>query len=139
MDDNMGPVDLLGDIAEFHNKFEIPRPATPQLLPIDDMGFRISFLFEEMQELVDAFEQDNLEEQFDALIDLTYVALGTAWMMGLPFAEGWARVHEANMKKVKVKSASDSKRGSKHDVKKPEGWKAPDLSDLCTLIEVPRK
>lgn len=129
-------IDMLMDIAAFHTKFEIPRPVTPQLLPVEDMGFRISFLFEEMQELVDGFESDNLEEQFDALIDLVYVALGTAWMLGLPFGEGWARVHEANMKKVRAESADDARSKRKHslDVVKPEGWEPPYLKDLCSEI-----
>ena len=100
------------------------------------MGFRIIFLFEEMQELVDGFEADDLEEQFDALIDLVYVALGTAWMLGVPFGEGWSRVHRANMKKVRCDDEFDprSKRMHKFDVVKPEGWVSPDLSDLVTTI-----
>ncbi len=134
-------IDMLMDIAEFHTKFEIPRPQHPELLPVEDMGFRVSFLFEEMQELVDAFEEDNLEEQFDALIDLVYVALGTAWMLGVPFGEGWARVHQANMKKERATSEYDgrSKRMHKLDVVKPEGWVKPDLSDLVTPLEIPKK
>lgn len=129
-------VDMLMDIAAFHTKFEIPRPATPSLLPAEDMGFRLSFLFEEMQELVDAYEGDNLEEQFDALIDLVYVALGTAWMLGVPFGEGWARVHNANMKKVRCTDEFDprSKRMHKLDVVKPEGWEPPYLKDLVSPI-----
>ncbi len=130
------PVNMLDDVAAFHTKFEIPRPAQPGLLPVEDMGYRISFLFEEMQEMVTAFEDENLEEQFDALIDLVYVALGTAWMLGLPFGEGWARVHEANMKKERATNEFDprSKRMNALDIVKPEGWTKPDLSDLCTSI-----
>jgi len=129
-------IDMLMDIAAFHQKFEIPRLPQPGLLAVEDMGFRISFLFEEMQELVTAYEGDDLVEQFDALIDLVYVALGTAYMMGLPFADGWSRVHEANMKKVRAESEFDprSKRMHKFDVVKPEGWVSPDLTDLCSTI-----
>ena len=124
------------DIADFHNKFELPRAAKPSMLEIPDMAFRIQFLFEEMQELVDGFETENLEEQFDALIDLVYVALGTAWLMGLPFADGWARVHEANMKKVRCESADDPRSKRKHhfDIVKPEGWEPPYLKDLISEI-----
>ena len=136
MEGNLERIDMLMDIAAFHTKFEIPRPSGPELLPVEDMGFRISFLFEEMQELVDGFEADDLEEQFDALIDLVYVALGTAWMLGVPFGEGWSRVHRANMKKVRCDDEFDprSKRMHKFDVVKPEGWVSPDLSDLVTPI-----
>jgi len=131
-------IDMLLDIAAFHSKFEIPRLPQPGLLSVEDMGFRIGFLFEEMQELVTAYETDDLEEQFDALIDLVYVALGTAWMMGLPFGEGWSRVHRANMKKVRCTDEFDerSKRMHKLDVVKPEGWVAPDLRDLISPIVI---
>jgi len=130
------PIDMLLDIAMFHQKFEIPRLNEPGLLKVEDMGFRIGFLFEEMQELVDAYEGDDLVQQFDALIDLIYVALGTAYMMGLPFADGWSRVHSANMKKERATDEFDlrSKRGNALDVVKPEGWVAPDLTDLCSPI-----
>jgi len=81
------------------------------------------------------------EEILDGLVDLQYVVFGTAAFFGLLgyhagdeegtiFEQAWVRVHEANMKKVPVKSANDSKRGTKFDAKKPEGWKKPDLKDL---------
>lgn len=128
-------VDLLEDIADFHKKFELhPVSDKPSLLEIPDMAYRIQFLFEEMQELVDAFEAEDLEQQFDALIDLVYVAIGTAYLMGLPFGEGWSRVHAANMKKVRAKSKDDSKRNHEWDVIKPEGWESPYLKDLVTPI-----
>lgn len=68
--------------------------------------------------------------QFDALIDLAYVVLGTAHLQGFDFEEGWRRVHAANMSKVRARRKSDSKRKSKFDVVKPEGWQAPVLTDL---------
>jgi hypothetical protein len=35
------------------------------------------------------------------------------------------------MAKVRVASSKESKRGTAFDVKKPEGWVAPNLDDLC--------
>jgi len=72
----------------------------------------------------------NLEEYFDGLIDLVYVALGAAYLSGLPFDEGFQRVHEANMKKVRALRQEDSKRGSTYDIVKPAGFVAPTLTDL---------
>lgn len=69
-------------------------------------------------------------ESFDALIDLVYVALGTAYLHRFPFNEGWARVQEANMRKVRANKKSDSKRRTTHDVVKPPGWRSPELDDL---------
>jgi predicted HAD superfamily Cof-like phosphohydrolase len=66
-------------------------------------------------------------EVFDALIDLNYVSLGTAHLLGYPWPGGWKEVQEANMAKRRASSASESGRGSALDVIKPEGWTPPDL------------
>lgn len=73
----------------------------------------------------------NHEGSFDALIDLVYVALGTAHILGYPWQEGWDLVQKANMAKVRAKpDGSDSLRHSSFDVVKPEGWTAPDIAGL---------
>jgi len=48
------------------------------------------------------------------------------------FEEAFNRVWQANMQKVPCKSAKESKRGFKIDLKKPDGWKAANLSDLVS-------
>lgn len=73
-------------------------------------------------------------QTFDALIDMVYVAFGTAHLFGYPWHEGWGLVQAANMTKVRAQSdGSDSKRGSSFDVVKPEGWRAPDIDGLLWL------
>ena len=124
--------DLFEDLNDFSTKFKLPQMATPTLLSHEDMQFRLSFLMEEWQEIANAQIAGDLEEVFDGLIDLVYVAIGTAWLMGLPFNEGWDRVHAANMEKVRAEHAADVRSKRKHgwDVVKPEGWKPPVLEDL---------
>jgi len=58
----------------------------------------------------------------DALADVIYVALGTAYRMGLPFDEIWGAVQAANMRKVR----GLTKRGNKVDAMKPAGWVGPE-------------
>jgi predicted HAD superfamily Cof-like phosphohydrolase len=58
------------------------------------------------------------------------ICIETSHNSGWDFEEGWRRVHAANMAKVRAERPGDSKRGSTFDVVKPEGWTAPDLSDL---------
>lgn len=97
------------------------------------------------------------EQILDALVDLQVVLLGTAQLMGFfnttpsyikpgvisetieqntnvvkhsIFEEAYLRVWIANMKKVRCESAADSKRGFAIDLKKPQGWTPPVLSDL---------
>lgn len=124
------------DIVAFHEKFGLEYKGQPRELEQALCDFRVDFLDEELTEYISAYSMDSdykhqrLEQMFDALIDLVYVAMGTAYLHGFDFPEGWRRVHAANMAKVRAERASDSKRGTTFDVVKPEGWKSPDLLDL---------
>lgn len=122
----------LQDVIDFHNKFGInPTYFADHTMPVDLREFRIKFMQEELDEYKEAVENGDMEKAMDALIDLEYVLLGTAYMHQFKHNEGWDRVHSANMKKVRARrDGSDSVRGSAWDVVKPEGWVAPDLSDL---------
>lgn len=75
-------------------------------------------------------DSSNLDEQFDALLDLKIFLDGAMYLHGFPAEDGYDEVMKANMKKQVVKSADDSKRGFKLDLKKPEGWKPPNLRNL---------
>lgn len=158
MSDKHNSVPLLyADIWDFHKKFELQYEGNPRQLDDDLALFRLGFMVEELgeyaaacgfkrigtalEELHNAIKKDarwmlKREErrdpvnQLDSLIDLVYVALGTSHLHGFDFDEGWRRVHEANMKKIRTARPEDSKRGSGFDVIKPKNWSPPDLSDL---------
>ena len=121
---------MIRDIADFHTKFGLAYNGKPQQLSEELSAFRIKFMQEELDEYVHSTVTNDLEGQLDALVDLVYVALGTAYMQGFNFKEAWRRVHEANMRKVRATSEEQSKRNSSSDVVKPAGWVAPDLKDL---------
>jgi predicted HAD superfamily Cof-like phosphohydrolase len=126
----MDDKDLFGMVAEFHKKFELEPTSVPSF-PIEQIWkLKNLHLQEELNEIRSAAINDDLEEYFDGLIDLVYVALGAAYLAGLPFDEGFRRVHAANMKKVRATHASESKRGSVYDIFKPVGWEPPVLEDL---------
>lgn len=116
----------MADVYALHHKFSFPRAVAPRLLSIEDMAGRFRFMLEELNEFMEAVEQQDLAEAFDALIDLVYVAKGTAVQLGLPWSEGWDAVHDANM--AKVRSPSKTDRG--FDLLKPDGWKAPNHAKL---------
>lgn len=145
--------DMVGDVAAFHHKFGLPQQReVVGMLSRDDARFRTGFMREELKEYEDAskalddlrshvarFGPSNLEDayveglanQLDALVDLIYVAIGTALFHGFDLREAWRRVQAANMAKMRAKAdGSDSKRGSANDVVKPEGWKAPSHIEL---------
>jgi hypothetical protein len=127
----------LDDTADFAGKFGL-LVSTELMVDPKFCDFRLTCLREEVNELEDALNIGNPEGVLDALVDLIYFAFGTvrAFGLGSIFGEAWRRVHEANLKKVRVERAEQSKRGSTFDVVKPDGWTAPDLSDLITKQEV---
>lgn len=155
------------DVGRFHEKFGLhnasnigdqgPRPeASPEM-----RQFRANFLLEEVAEYVEAIggkveiselvvagarsitvtvpEDAEIDhgKAFDALIDMVYVALGTAHLEGYPWQKGWDMVQRANMLKQRAQSADESKRGSALDVVKPEGWTAPNIDALLTVFDFP--
>jgi predicted HAD superfamily Cof-like phosphohydrolase len=117
------------DVQDFHDKFGVPMATIPSLLGTEAYNFRIRFLQEEYTEYLQAQHDNDLPLAFDSLIDLVYVAYGTAQMMGCTPAmwqEMWDAVQVANMSKVRATAAADSKRGTALDVIKPAGWTSPD-------------
>jgi predicted HAD superfamily Cof-like phosphohydrolase len=117
-------------VQEFHRKFGLPAGEHDVLSGDKDLqSFRLKFLIEEVAELDAALMNRNRVDAFDALLDLAYVTYGTALNMGITpeqWMAGMLLVHEANMKKVRVESAGESKRGHASDVRKPEGWTGPE-------------
>lgn len=157
------------DVGDFHRKFQLPNvpdrdvcrehAPVPTLIDRQAAIFRLKFLTEELMELTSGVIADDLPEIADALIDLVYVAHGTAHLYGLPWEELWHEVQTANMLKVRCKighvfdgkgdsvlnrcghedaldvvcgrpAVEHSKRGSVLDVIKPEGWEKPDIKGI---------
>ena len=105
---------------EFHQQYKLEK--NPNNFELQKA--RIRHLIEEMQEYIKAHKEGDREGMLDALVDLVYVALGTAYYEGFDFNGAFAEVHNCNMKKVQK-----STKRSKWDVVKPEGWQPPKLKD----------
>lgn len=140
----------MDDIAAFHERFGLEYTGNPRALPKELGDFRVDFKREELREYIKASHilhlelttegrdpdpgviVEQLEDQLDALVDMVYVIIGTAYLHGYRWRwqEAWDRVHRANMAKVRAASAGDSKRGSTFDVVKPPGWEKPTHKDL---------
>ena len=110
------------DVAEFHRTVLQMEEKAPQFLDATLLSQRVAFMFEELAEFRDAYHDEDLVGAADALADLVYVALGTAYQMGLPFDGIWDAVHNANMTKV----PGLTKRNIAVDAKKPAGWVGPE-------------
>lgn len=116
---------MLRDVADFHELVlkDFAEPA-PSLVSAEYCVERARFLHEELNEFCTASNAGDLVGVSDALADLVYVALGTAYRMGLPFDQIWGAVQEANMRKV----SGQTKRGNKVDACKPAGWVGPEAT-----------
>lgn len=127
------------DVVDFHRKFKINYDGPIRHLPEQLGSFRAARLLEEAREIIDAQAVGDIEGQLDGIVDLIYIALGTAHLMGFTpevVQEAWDRVHSANMKKELCSPQNPGKYGAlgdKQDIVKPAGWVAPDLSDLCKI------
>ena len=119
--------DLLGDINRFHNKFGFKKNEKVGIPDNNELvNFRTSFLMEELAEYTQAITKKDDAAALDALVDIVYIALGTAWLFNLPFNSAWKAVHKANMKKVRGRS----KRSYYYDCVKPKGWQSPDIQKV---------
>lgn len=121
---------LLKDIDQFHKKFKFEKNLKVGI-PDDNelVNFRTSFLMEELAEYTQAITKKDAAGALDALVDIVYIALGTAWLFNLPFEKAWNEVQKANMSKIRTKSKS-KKRGTSFDVVKPKGWTPPDIEQI---------
>lgn len=117
---------MFDNVKQFHQKFGLLCYDTPGPLSSRKLGERIEFLQEELNEFITACGLQDLAGQADALVDLVYVALGTAVMLGLPWPELWDDVQRANM----AKERGIGKRGHLVDCIKPAGWVGPQTLDL---------
>lgn len=122
--------DILKDIDNFHKKYgfekneKIDIPNNSELI-----NFRTAFLMEELAEYTNAITKKDTAGALDALVDIVYIALGTAWLFNLPFEKAWNEVQKANMSKIRAKDKT-GKRGTKFDVIKPKDWKAPSIEKI---------
>jgi NTP pyrophosphatase (non-canonical NTP hydrolase) len=129
------------DVGCFHKKFGLPFSSPkdaltddlrkqPIWIDVETQAYRIRFLQEELDELENAYINKDLTEVADALIDIVYVAMGTAHMHNLPWEELWNEVQQSNLRKERTTSLKESSRMTMLDVVKPENWKAPRIKAI---------
>lgn len=106
------------DVIKFRRAFGLPIHENPTPLSYESPGvvrwfkrvilrkptteaeLHLNLIQEEFDELTSALADRDLQEVFDALLDLKYVITGMGVHMGLPLDEGWAEVQLSNMSKL---------------------------------------
>ena len=122
------------DVIDFHNKYGLVYTGKVRPLDKSTQAYRIHFLEEELNEFIQSANLDDTVGMADALIDIVYVAMGTAYMMGLPWQKLWNEVQRTNMNKIRATDANQSKRKNSLDVVKPQGWVGPDLKSIIENV-----
>lgn len=92
---------------------------------------QLKHLAEEVDETMRA---GTIEDVVDGLVDVVYVALGMLVKMGVPPDLPFDAVHEANMKKIPMKTSRMEK-----DAVKPDGWAPPDHAAILEHLEILRQ
>lgn len=87
-------------VEDFHLAFGAPILEKPGFPSIERRLLREDLIYEEINELYDALEDENIVEVADALGDLLYVIYGTALEFGIPIDDVFAEIHRSNMSKL---------------------------------------
>lgn len=124
--------DVFADTMDFQKQYGLWDSGIRGFLESDKMKVKIGHMEEELNELKKAYENGDLLEFCDGVLDLIYVAAGCLNLMNMPVTELWNDIHLRNMNKVRATTGNTGKRGSTFDVIKPEGWAGPRTSDIIS-------
>ena len=110
---------------------DIQRFATACDQPPSEENYKmyLSLIDEEYDELLDAVLANDKVEQLDALVDILVVTMGAIRAAGWDGEAAWKEVMNTNFAKIDPKTGKVNKRED-GKVLKPEGWKAPELSQF---------
>ena len=128
------------DVIQFRKAFGLPMHEKPGLLTVPEEYLHLDLIEEELQELKAALFDRDLQETFDALLDLKYVITGMGVHMGLPMDEGWKEVHASNMSKLDDNGEPlyhDGTEGPAGKVKKSENYWPPRLDVVLEMVDNP--
>ena len=127
---------IIADFTEMTERFardiiNLPIPVEPTRLDPARKDWAKTAMAEELTEFSDA---TTLADEADALIDLTYFALGRLVEMGLAPRPLFEEVHAANMRKEQGElSKRPNSKG--HDAIKPDGWTGPNLEPYLRVTQ----
>lgn len=117
--------DWYKDVKDFHEKvIEDKFETAPHITDKEHQLLRLELITEEICETFKSICADDLVGIADGIVDSIVVLLGTAVTYGIDIRPIWDEVHKTNMAKVGGKKREDGK------MLKPDGWKAPSISDL---------
>jgi len=97
----------------------------PALPDQEDRDLRINLIKEEFEELLVAFDTDDLIESIDALVDLLYVTYGALDVLGVDGDMAFEEVHSSNLSKLSAEGKVIKREDGK--ILKGPNFREPDL------------
>ena len=117
-------------IKDFRKAFDLPIRKQPELIPQQEYELNFKLSNEENLEYLDACEDNDLKEVFDALVDEFYVWCGKVVSHGLQdkIQDGFIEVHESNMSKLDSEGKAIKRADGK--ILKSENYFKPELKKI---------
>lgn len=122
-------------VREFHTTYGAVTTDKPTLGDLSTNQLRYNLLKEELDELKEALDTGDVQEAFDALIDLQYVLDGAFLALGFHSIkdEGFNEVHRSNMSKLGADGKPILREGDNKVLKGPNYFK-PNLKKVLTDV-----
>ena len=87
-------------VLRFHKEMGLYHADKPHMLPEKEMNVSIRLIEEEMDEWIEAYENDDLVGMVDGLGDLLYVVYAAAVRMGVDMSDVMEEIQRSNMTKT---------------------------------------
>ena len=110
-------------VKDFHYKYGITVNEKPTIPDEKTRKLRMILIEEEFKEFIEATQSGNIVQIADAIVDLMYIAYGSAVSYGIDVEPIFHEVHRSNMTK-EGNMREDGK------VLKGNGWKPPNVESL---------
>lgn len=120
------------DVEAFMDASGQPVRYKPDLAP-KEREFRARLIQEELDEYVEACDEEDIVAIADALGDLLYVVLGAASTHGLDLSPIFNEIHRSNM--TKVVNGEVVRRPSDGKILKPASYEPPKLDQVIANLE----
>lgn len=118
--------DMVDLVQRFHKKFEMEYSGPSRILP-SNLFYRAAHLQEEVNEYLNAVKSADIKGQYDALLDLLFLVLGTLDQQGFNTYDGFVEVFASNMTKELV-AEGKGKHGTR--IHKGEAYVPPNLEQF---------
>ena len=120
-------------VKAFHTAFKVNVESQPVIPKEERCQLRFKLLKEELEEFQEAYQNNDLVEVADALVDLQYILLGSVLEFGLQdkFVELFDEVQRSNMSKLDDNGQPIYREDGK--VLKSSNYSPPDLKPILEM------